>query len=250
MLQPGRQVVEPSLQRSNNVVDGGTRPPVVLHAAQSSPGRRNCGSIAVVAGSRRQFVFDPVAVGRAECDAWAAYYRRDWVRMLIGAFRMIRHGFALGPVGDLVAAWHVMRANRAWAPSPDNDPEAARQHMTRFYALADRAGRISVDPAMAARLEVGWWRVHRQHQHDASVDRDLLVSSLVLLYAYVHGADPAEVQRAAERRVEAMDLSDAWVRNGCKLDDPLLRRERLALVASFSALREATDRAQLRHSTS
>lgn len=200
-------------------------------------------------GSRRgRFAFDPVAVGRAECDAWAAYYRRDWWRMLVGALRMVRYGFALGPVGDLVAAWHVMLANRAWAPSPDNDPDAARRHMRRFYSLADRAGRISVDPATAARLEVDWWRVHREHQHDPAVSRDLLVGSLVLLYAYVYAADPADVQRAAERRADAMDLSDAWVRNGCALDDPLLGRERLALVASFSALRETSDRGRLRHS--
>ena len=193
--------------------------------------------------------FDPVAVGRAECDAWAAYYRRDWLGMLFGAFGMIRHGFALGPIGDLLAAWHVMLANRAWAPWPDNDPEAARRHMTRFYAIADRARRIDVDPSVAARLEVRWWRVHREYQHDPSVDPELLVSRLVLLYAYVYAADPADVQRAAELRVEAMDLSDGWVRNGCELDDPLLRRERLALVASFTALREASDRGRLRHST-
>ncbi len=180
--------------------------------------------------------------GGPKCDAWAAYCRRDWLRMLIGTFGLIRYGFALGLIGDLVGAWHVMLANRARAPWPDNDPGAAQRHMTRFYALVDRAGRIHVDPTVAARLEVGRWRVHREHQHEASVDRELLVSSLVLLYAYVYAADPADAQRAAELRVEAMDLSDAWVRNGCELDDPLLRRERLALVASFTALREASDR--------
>ena len=91
--------------------------------------------------------------------------------------------------------------------------------------------------------------MHRQHQHDASVDRELLVSSLVPLYAYVYAADRADLRRAAELRVEAMGLSDAWVRNGCELGDPLLRRERLVLVASFTALREATARGRLRSSS-
>ena len=29
--------------------------------------------------------FDPVTLGRAECDAWASYYRRAWVPFLRAA---------------------------------------------------------------------------------------------------------------------------------------------------------------------
>jgi len=83
--------------------------------------------------SRPRFAFDPVAVGRSECAAWVAYYRRDWPGMLVGALGMVRHGFGLGPLRNLKAAWHVMRANQVWAPYPDNDPVAAREHMARFY---------------------------------------------------------------------------------------------------------------------
>jgi hypothetical protein len=189
---------------------------------------------------------DPVLVGRAECDAWVAYYRRDWPRMLAGALGMVRHGFALGPVRDLRAAWHVLRANQAWAPFPDNDPAAARRSMARFYQLTVDAGRLDVDPKVAADLEVDWWHRHRAAQHDPTVDRDALVKSLIALYAYVYRADPAAVRPAAEHRVRAMAISDAWVEAGCRLDDPLLADERLALVASFSALRDASDRGQLR----
>jgi len=197
-------------------------------------------------GKGRRFAFDPVAVGRSECDAWVAYYRRDWLRMLAGALGMVRHGFALGPFGNLKAAWHVMRANQAWAPYPDNDPEAARQHMARFYRTASKAGRLVVDPKIAAELEVAWWRAHRQQQHDARYGEDALVASLIRLYCYIYQANRDDVRRAAELRVEAMAFSDAWVVAGCQLDDPTLARERLALVASFSALRDAGDRRALR----
>jgi hypothetical protein len=53
------------------------------------------------------------------------------------------------------------------------------------------------------------------------------------------------VRRAAELRVRAMALSDAWVAAGCDLDDPTLANERLALVASYAALREAGDRSEI-----
>jgi hypothetical protein len=39
-----------------------------------------------------------------------------------------------------------------------------------------------------------------------------------------------------------MRLSDEWVTAGCDLADPLLVRERKALVASYSALRDAVSR--------
>jgi hypothetical protein len=37
-------------------------------------------------------------------------------------------------------------------------------------------------------------------------------------------------------RVQAMDLSDRWVREGCPPDSPLLALERAALVRAYSAL--------------
>jgi hypothetical protein len=189
--------------------------------------------------------FDPVAVGRAECDTWAAYYRREWRRFLISALAMVREGFRLNRRQTMQGAWFVLRANQAWAPFPDNDPDAARSQMASFYALVNRAGRLRVDPVRAAELEVNWWHVHRQHQHDPTVTGTDLVSALVDLYAYTHDAEPEAVRRAAELRVEAMDHSDAWVSNGCSLADPLLAKERLALVASYTALRDALDRGTL-----
>jgi len=188
---------------------------------------------------RQQFAVDPVAVGRSECEAWVGYYRRDWLRMLAGLLGMVRHGFGLGPFGNLKAAWHVLRGSQVWAPNPDNDPEAARRHMTRLFRMAKKAGRLGGDPRIAAELEVAWWRSHREHQHDPQVTEEDLITALVRLYCHVYQAQPADVRRAAELRSQAMALSDTWVAAGCHLDDPTLAQERLALEASYAALRDA-----------
>jgi hypothetical protein len=193
----------------------------------------------------RRFAFDPVLVGRSESEAWIGYYRRDWPRMLAGLHGMVRYGFALGPLGNLKAAWHVLRGSQAWAPFPDNDPEAARRHMARFFRMANRAGRLRVDPRLAAELEVAWWQTHRALQHDARVSDDDLIAAMVRFYRYLYQSDAADVRRAAELRVHAMAVSDAWVAAGCHLDDPALAKERLALVASYAALREARDRSEM-----
>jgi hypothetical protein len=188
------------------------------------------------------FAFDPVAVGRAECDAWVAYYRHEWRRLLVDFVTLVRSGFGMGWPSTLAGAWWVLRANQAWAPVPDNDPDGARRFMRRFYALVVRSGRFDLDPVKAATLEVRWWRDHRNHQHSDSLSDEELVSSLNDLYAYVYGCEPAATRRASELRVEAMDLSDRWVAAGADRGDPLLVQERLALIASYTALRDAVDR--------
>jgi hypothetical protein len=195
--------------------------------------------------------FDPVAIGQRECDVWASYYRHEWLAFLRAAVGMVRVSFGMSRRRTLMGAWHVLRANQVWAPVSDNDPDAAREHMRRFYALVARSGWPNLDPVRAAALEVEWWRVHRLHQRGplAGVDgasgeiaEDALVGALVALYAYVYHLPENSVRDAARLRVEAMDASDAWVDAGCDLDHPLLMRERLLLVASYTALREAIDR--------
>jgi hypothetical protein len=186
--------------------------------------------------------FDPVALGRAECDAWAAYYRHEWVSFLRSAVRMVHAGFGMSSWRTLLGAWHVLRANQLWAPCPDNDPAGARAAMRRFYELVAASGWGGFDPVRAASLEVQWWRVHREHQHDTGVRESDLVDALAALYGYVYGLPEAAVRRAAALRVDAMAASDRWVAAGCSLDDPLLAQERRLLVASFSALRDAVDR--------
>jgi hypothetical protein len=183
--------------------------------------------------------FDPVRLGHQETTAWTSYYRHDWLTFLRAAVGMVRTGFGTDPVRTVVGAFHVLRANQLWAPYPDNDPDGARASMRRFYALVSRHLELSLDPVRASELEVEWWRLHREHQHDPGVTTEALVQSLVDLYAYVYDVSPETVRDAASFRVEAMDHSDAWVAGGCKLEDPLLTRERRALIASHSALRRA-----------
>jgi hypothetical protein len=186
--------------------------------------------------------FDPVRVGRRECDAWVAYYRHEWASLLRAAIGMVHDGFGMGRRATLLGAWYVLRANQAWSPYPDNDPDAARDLMRRFYTLVVESGRHRLDPVEASVLEVDWWRVHREHQHDASVTAGELVETLNALYSYVYEAPPERTRMASALRVQAMDLSDDWVDRGCRLDDPLLVQERRTLVASYAALRDATER--------
>jgi hypothetical protein len=187
--------------------------------------------------------FDPRRVGALEADAWIAYYRREWLRFLSAAITLVRVTFRLPWPATLRGAWLVLRANQLWAPYPHNDPDGARRLMQRFYKLvADHHGE-TFDVVEAARLEVEWWRVHRELQHDeGAVDDRPLSDALAALYAHVYGVGPAKVNVAAEQRAFAMRHSDQWVNEGCSLESPLIAQERAALVRSYAGLLAAVHR--------
>jgi hypothetical protein len=182
--------------------------------------------------------FNPVQIGRLECDAWVAYYRRRWPRLLLVSVLLVHRAFGLAWPRTLHGAWLVGRANQLWAPYPDNDPAGARRCMRRFYALLRLAHGAPADPARAAALEVDWWAAHRARQHARTGpdDADPLVTALTRLYAYLYRADEPSVRPAARLRAEAMDLSDRWMDEGGAPDSPLIPAVRAALVRSYAAL--------------
>ena len=183
-------------------------------------------------------------MGRLECAAWVAYYRRRWIPFLRSAVALTRHTFGLSWPSTIRGAWLVLRANQLWAPFPHNDPDGARRAMERFYRLVARAHGEEFNPARAAALEVEWWRVHREHQHsDADPDDGPLIEALVALYAYVYGVPEADVRVAAEQRALAMRLSDRGNVEACDPGSPLIAQERAALVRSYAGLLAAVHRA-------
>lgn len=187
--------------------------------------------------------FDPVRIGRLETVAWVTYYRHQWLRLLRASLGLTHEAFHLGWWRTLYGAWLVLRANQLWAPVPDNDPEGARAAMRRFYALVAARHGEPFDVELAARLEVEWWRVHREIQRaDHSASEESLIDALAALWAHVYGVEPAATRPAAVERALAMRYSDQWVAEGRRMDSPLLGLERAALVRSYAALLAAVHR--------
>lgn len=180
--------------------------------------------------------FDPRTVGRLESRTWVAYYRREWWTFLRSAIALTHQAFGLAWPATLRGAWLVLRANQLWAPFPDNDPELARAAMERFYRLVQRHHGEPADPVTASRLEVEWWRVHREHQHAPGTENESLISALAALYASVYDVPEPEVRAAAAQRALGMDDSDRWVQEGCDLSSPLITSSRAALVRSYAHL--------------
>jgi hypothetical protein len=190
-------------------------------------------------GPGRLRSFDPSRVAGLECAAWVAYYRRRWLSLLITAVGLVRAGLGMSWPATVRAAWFAQRAIMLWAPVPGNDPERAQRCMRRFYALVSATYGQPQDPAESARLEVEWWRVHREAQHGAPGARAELVDALTRLYAFVFGVTESDVRPAAAHRCHAMEISDQWVARGRHPDSPLIAVQRAALARSYAALSAA-----------
>jgi len=184
--------------------------------------------------------FDPVKLGGYEADAWVAYYRREWMTFLRAAVGMVRVGFGMSLPRTLRGAWLVLRANQAWAPYPDNDPDRARALMRAFYVDVKLSHHETFDVDEAARLEIEWWRAHRYLQRE-SPDGSVapLVDALANLYAYVYSIPVDRVRSAASHRAQAMVISDEWVADGCDPASPAVAAERDELIKGYSLLRDA-----------
>jgi hypothetical protein len=138
----------------------------------------------------------------------------------------------------------MLRAAQLWAPYPDNDPDGALAYLRELYALVRLRFGEPADPAVAASLEIDWWRAHRERQYapDPAKAGDELVEALTRLYCYLFGETEAAVRPTAMYRAQAMDLSDQWVRAGCRPDSPLLPQARAALIRAYTALLAAVQR--------
>jgi hypothetical protein len=173
-----------------------------------------------------------------EYRMWVGYYLRRWTYLLAAAVRLFRLGFGLDVVRTAQGAWLMLRAVQLWAPFPDNDPDGARACMREIYALVRMRFGEPADPERAAALEIDWWRAHRERQYspDPAETGDELLESVTRLYSYLFGQTETVFRAAAVHRVQAMDLSDRWVREGCPADSPLLPLQHAALVRAYAAL--------------
>lgn len=150
---------------------------------------------------------DPETIGYCEGAGWAAYYDRNWPRVAWLMIRLNRAQFGMGWAEALAAALDTVRAAAAFAPA-EGDLEAARAHLTRFFARARCAAGIRAAAADLAALELDYWVVHRELAMRRKADRgdaDItpMVDSLARLHGAIFDASPERMRVSAALRALA-----------------------------------------------
>jgi hypothetical protein len=180
---------------------------------------------------------DPRKIAYYEKENWAAYYQKQWLRLMRVSVGMVKSAFVVSTWQAIRGAYLVGRAEIAAAPFPDNDVPLAEAYMRRFYALIKQIHGEAFDPAETARLDVNWWVVHRRLFGQS--ENQELIDALADLYAAVYSVDRALVYQAAYHRAQAMIYSDRWVNDGRTEPSPLLEQVESELYLSYTALRDA-----------
>ncbi len=93
---------------------------------------------------------------------------------------------------------------------PGQRPGAASALMARFYRMLAANERSKLDPVKQPRLEVQWWRAHRENQYGAAVQGGAGRGAARPLRLLLRGG-PRRVREAAQLRADAMDISDRWI---------------------------------------
>ena len=181
--------------------------------------------------------FDPHKVAHYEKENYVAYYQKDWLKLFRVSVAMVQEAFALSWLQAVYGAYLVARAEIAAAPFPDNDIPLAEAYMQRFYQFIRKIHQEDFDPALAAKLDVNWWVIHRRLFGKAE-NREL-VDAVACLYEQVYGAESEKFKEAAYQRAMGMLYSDLWVNAGKPAGSPLLVQEEEALYQGYKALKEA-----------
>lgn len=170
----------------------------------------------------------PDEVAFCEAAGWAAYYNRDWLRVLWLMVRLNRGQFGMSWAAAAAAALDTVRAAAAFAPAA-NDLEGTRHHLTRYFERARRAAGIGASAATLAGLELDYWVVHRDLANRRKADHaddDLtpLIDALARLHAAVFGSTvermrvSAMLRALAAARVDritgsySLDVAADWAR--------------------------------------
>lgn len=185
--------------------------------------------------------FDPQLLGRTEAATWAAYYRREWSKVLPLSVRLTREAFGLPWLVAPYAAMLTAQATRAWAPYPDNDPQKATRCLEQLYGMVFRIHRLPLDAPAAARLEVEWWRVHRGADPASPGYHDPIAAAVAAAYGYLYQRPAGELTEAGWWRAEAMRLSDRARRAG-GAGEAAEAEITAALVRCYTIVRAAVSR--------
>src|SRR5262245_47534182 len=109
-------------------------------------------------------VFDPVEVARLDTAMWRSYSERRPVALFLQLDELMREQFHFPWLRSYVAAGRATRAAFVFKDGHDRaEYRRALPDLVAYYRAIRGISATPFDVASAARLELEWWIVHRQH---------------------------------------------------------------------------------------
>jgi hypothetical protein len=157
-------------------------------------------------------VFDPAVVARLDTGMWRSYYDRKPVRLFVQLAELMRSQFNLPWLRSHLVAGQAARAAFAFKSGRNRaEYQRAMPGLVGYYRALRRVSTRPFDVDSAARLELEWWIVHREHagRGGESLERALAEAAAVFYRA------PADLMGDYSReRTAAMDIRDVKAGSG------------------------------------
>ncbi len=175
--------------------------------------------------------FDPQQLGHAEAALWRDYYEHRSFDLTIGLVLADHNAFGLSPWDSLNSGLNAAAAARVFQRSRSRQQaQAALANLTQHFAILSRATHARFDPAVAARLELQWWRLRRE----TDAGPQAYAPAIAAAAAYIYSVDPGRVRDYARLRSEAMDLRDS---RGERISNADWAEISTELAAAYAALK-------------
>jgi hypothetical protein len=141
---------------------------------------------------------DPIQLGNLEVGWWRAHNDKDKSKMahLLIEQNMALYGFssedAKASLQDLVegVSYHD---TRQW--------DEAVNAVTGYYQKIKEKTGLRFNPAEVAKLEVGWWQLHDELEHNPN--KTPLADAFAKLYATQFGLEIEKMKKAGQLKAEA-----------------------------------------------
>lgn len=179
-------------------------------------------------------VFDPGAMARAETTMWRHYYDRRYLALFADLYGVARDQYGFSPWTSARIAVAAARAAKVFQPTTSRaQAQAALPLLIDYFALLAPACPVEVDVEAAARNELDWWQLRREHV--GPKDYGLIIAKVTTL---LYGIDGEMMRRAGVIRAEAMDFRDS--RNTAIAEADWLKIAK-DLTTAYGLLKQAID---------
>ena len=146
---------------------------------------------------------DPVKLGNLEVGWWRAHNDQDKPKLakLLVEQNMLMYGLtqdeAKSALGDLIGGvnYHDLRE---W--------DKAIKAVTDYYQKIKSKSNLKYDPVIVAKLEVGWWRLHDELEHNP--DKSKLAKAFAKLYSVQFNIEIEKLVKAGKLKAEATNEHD------------------------------------------
>lgn len=137
-------------------------------------------------------------LGEIEVGWWKAHNEGNKKELLALLLRQHKLIYSASKLEVLSAIKHLVKATQY---HDRKDWNLAEKEAATYYSKIKPRSGLNFNPQKAAKLEVGWWKLHDDLEHEE--DKSPLAKNFAQLYAEIFGLKEKSMEQAGKHKAEA-----------------------------------------------